>query len=166
MPGWTATTIQYPVRIPNLEGDGFAETIEIEVEAWKDADGEIFLDAEANTAIEKTRARHMGLMLPEDIRELRERLALTQEQISDLLQIGKKTWTRWESGKERPSRSMNLLLNGICDGRLDVNYLRVMREPALRTKVIQPQRAVDSVRGTYRHSAESQACEEVIVKGG
>ncbi len=43
-PGTKNSTIQYPVRIPDLEGNGFAETVQIEIEACKDADGEIFLD--------------------------------------------------------------------------------------------------------------------------
>jgi DNA-binding transcriptional regulator YiaG len=165
IPGWIATRITYPVRIPNLDGDGFAETVEIEIDAWKNADGEIFLDGDGNDLIEKTRARHMGLIVPEDIRELRERLELTQEQISDLLQIGKKTWTRWETGKERPSRSMNLLLHAIYDGKVDMNYLRIMREPTLRHKVIQPQRPMTG-RDTYSYSAERQACDESIMANG
>ena len=55
---------------------------------------------------------------------LRKRLGLTQPQISELLQIGEKTWTRWETGRERPSRSINVLLFALNDGKLDAAYLR------------------------------------------
>jgi len=58
IPGWVATRITYPVRIPNLDGEGFAQTVEIEIDAWKNADGEIFLDGDGNDMIEKTRAHH------------------------------------------------------------------------------------------------------------
>ena len=49
---------------------------------------------------------------------------MTQPQISELLQIGEKTWTRWETGRERPSRSINVLLFALNDGKLDAAYLR------------------------------------------
>jgi transcriptional regulator with XRE-family HTH domain len=66
----------------------------------------------------------MGLMLPENIQQLREGLQLTQREISDLLQLGGKTWSRWETGRERPSRSMNILLSALRDRKLDVRYLK------------------------------------------
>jgi transcriptional regulator with XRE-family HTH domain len=66
----------------------------------------------------------MGLLTPEQIKGLRKRLGLTQPQISELLQIGEKTWTRWETGRERPSRVINVLLFALNDGKLDAGYLR------------------------------------------
>ena len=38
-------------------------------------------------------------MDPERITRLRERLGLTQEQLEDLLGLGRKVVTRWENGK-------------------------------------------------------------------
>ena len=70
----------------------------------------------------------MGLLLPEEIKALRQRLNLTQIEMSDLLQIGEKTYTRWESGRSRPSQVLNLLLRALRDGRLDVAYLRSHRK--------------------------------------
>jgi transcriptional regulator with XRE-family HTH domain len=64
------------------------------------------------------------LLTPDQIRSLRERLGLTQREVSELLQIGEKTWTRWETGRDRPSRSINVLLCALNDGRIDVAYLR------------------------------------------
>jgi len=120
----------FDVHIPNLEGEGIAETIRIEVPVRIDPEtGEEILTPEAHELIEKTKARTMGLMSPEEIRELRERLDLTQEEMSDLLQIGAKTYTRWESGRARVSRSMSVLLCALRDGRIDVNYLWSLREP-------------------------------------
>ena len=57
-------------------------------------------------------------MLPDDIRQLRERFGLTQTEISNALGLGGKTWTRWESGRERPSRSMNNMLVFLHNGKL------------------------------------------------
>ena len=43
--------------------------------------------------------------------------------MAELLQIGEKSYSRWETGRERPSRSMNILLAALADGRIDVAYL-------------------------------------------
>ncbi len=120
----------FDVHIPNLEGDGTAETITIQVPVRIDpVTGDEILTPEALAQIEKTKARRMGLMSPDEIRDLRDRLDLTQQEMSELLQIGAKTYTRWEAGRARVSRSMNLLLCALRDGRIDVNYLKAIRDP-------------------------------------
>ncbi len=119
----------FEVHIPNLDGDGIAETIRIEVPVRIDPEsGEEILTPEAHELIEKTKARRMGLMSPDEIRELRERFDLTQEEMSGLLQIGAKTYTRWESGRARLSRSMNVILSALRDGVVTVEYLRSLRD--------------------------------------
>ncbi|MBE7497134.1 MAG: helix-turn-helix domain-containing protein [Verrucomicrobiaceae bacterium] len=132
IPGWKPAKTKVPVHIPTLAGDGIAETIEVQVSAWKDADGEIYLSGEAEAEIEAVKARHMGLMTPVQLKELRQALDLTQKQIAHLLQLGEKTWTRWESGRERPSRSMNILLNALMDGHVNVTYLRCRHPDFMR----------------------------------
>ncbi len=113
------------VIIPTLDGMAIAERIPITVTAHKSRKtGEIYLNGHALAELDKVKARHMGLLTPEQIKELREHLDLTQKEISELLQIGEKTWTRWETGRERPSRSLNLLLQSIWDGKIDVAYLK------------------------------------------
>lgn len=115
-----------------MDGDGIVETIDVEVNAWKNPrTGDVFFDGEARKILEKAKARHMGLLTPDQIRELRGHLGLTQKEISELIQIGEKTWTRWETGRERPSRSLNVLLNALLDGRIDTSYLRMLRKPGL-----------------------------------
>ena len=122
--------IPFDVHIPNLDGDGTAEIITIEVQAYTDpGTGEDVLSPESMHLIEKTQARHMGLMTADEMKALRMRLGLSQDEMSDLLQIGAKTCTRWESGRARPSRSMNVMLCALRDGQLRVNYLRALRNP-------------------------------------
>ncbi len=117
--------VEEQVHIPTLDGTGVAETVPVKVPAWRDPhDGEVYLDTEATAILDKVKARHMGLLTPELIKALRKRLGLTQPQISELLQIGGKTWTRWETGRERPSRLTNVVLCALDDGKLDVAYLR------------------------------------------
>jgi DNA-binding transcriptional regulator YiaG len=119
--------VEEPVHIPKLDGSAIAETIKVKVPAWRDPkDGEIYLDTEATAILDKVKARHMGLLTPDQIKGLRKRLGLTQKQISQLLQIGQKTWTRWETGRERPFRSINVLLSALNDGKIDLAYLRML----------------------------------------
>src|SRR5260221_8448772 len=120
--------IPFDVRIPNLDGDGIASTVTLEVEAYKDPEtGEDVLTPQSVQLIEKIQARHMGLMSAEEIKALRKRLQLSQLQISDLLQIGAKTYTHWEASRAAPSRSLNVLLCAIRAGQLGLRYLNALR---------------------------------------
>ena len=119
---------EVPVNIPTLDGKNIAEVITIKVPCHiKEKTGEIFLRGEALQMIDKTKARHMGLMSPEKIKNLRVRLGLNQHEISDLLQIGAKSYTRWENGRARPSRSINILLCALDDGKIDIGYLKSIK---------------------------------------
>ena len=121
--------ITEPVHVPTTDGKQFAETVHVKVPAWRDPeDGEIYLDSDATPILEKVKARYIGLLTTSQIKALRRRLGLTQKEISRLLQIGMKTWTRWETGRERPFRSINVLLCALNDGRIDVPYLRALTE--------------------------------------
>ncbi|NJK91829.1 MAG: type II toxin-antitoxin system MqsA family antitoxin [Blastochloris sp.] len=163
---WEKIEIAAPVYIPTLDGKAIAETVEVKVEAYRNpADGEIYLDGHALKKLEDAKARYMGLLTPEEILDLRERLDMTQEKISELFQIGKKTWSRWENGRERPSRSLNLLLHALNDGKVDINYLTLMANPALRRQPIEAHRE-GQVRRTFAFRPEKQAHEEPIVRGG
>jgi len=127
---WERTEILEPVSIPTLDGKSVAETVQVKVQAWRNPkDGEIYLDGEALAELDRVKARHMGIMLPTEIKELREQLGVTQEKMADLLQIGEKSYCRWETGRERPSRSLNLLLASLNDGRIDVAYLESRLKP-------------------------------------
>lgn len=118
------------VRIPNLEGDAVAETHTISVPVTVDPHtGEELLTEEAVELIETTKARYMGLLLPAEIKALRQRLQLTQKQMSELLQAGEKSYTRWESGNARPSRMVNLLLRLLYEGKVSVEALRSVGRP-------------------------------------
>lgn len=122
------------LAIPSLESESIAEWIEIDVPITRDPDtGEELLTGEALQMIDDAKARHMGLLQPAELKALRMRLGLTQKEIGELLQIGEKSWTRWEGGKARPSRSMNVLLRALNDGILPLYYLRALRKGATST---------------------------------
>lgn len=122
----------FDVSIPTADGESIAELITIEIPMeWDEEIQEWLMTDEGLLKVEDTKARHMGLMLPAEIRALRERLNLTQKEISEALQIGEKTWSPWENGRKRPSRSINLLLRALDDGKITIDYLKaVATKPA------------------------------------
>lgn len=113
------------IDIPNADGTGISQSITVKVPAWRDPkDGEIYLDADAIALLDKAKARHLGVLSPQELATMRRRFGLKQKELSELLQIGEKTWSRWENGRERPSRSLNLLLLALYEGKIDLAYLR------------------------------------------
>jgi DNA-binding transcriptional regulator YiaG len=120
----------FDVSIPTADGESIAEFIPIEIPMeWDEEIQEWLMSEEGLQKVDETKARHMGLMLPSEIRSLRERLRLTQKEISDALQIGEKTWSPWENGRMRPSRSINLLLRALNDGKITIDYLKTAARP-------------------------------------
>jgi DNA-binding transcriptional regulator YiaG len=127
----------FEVCIPDLAGTGIAErlTVKIPLE-WDEEVKQWLISAEANEIIENTKARLIGLLLPDQFKELRERYDFSQKEMGELFQVGEKSWTRWESGKHRPSRSMSLLVRAFYDGELSINYLlkRAGKTPRAETE--------------------------------
>ncbi len=113
------------VKIPPTAPGGETRTIMVEVPALQDPkNGEIYFGTDASTILDKAKARHMGVLAPQELAELRKRLGLTQREIAEVLQIGEKTWSRWETGREIVSRSLNLLLMALYEGRVNLPWLR------------------------------------------
>ena len=79
--------------------------------------------------VDKNQARYMGLLADSDIRALRERLSLSQDQLSDLLGCGKKSLSRWENGREYPSQLVNTLLRLLEEKKVTPEDLRSVRGP-------------------------------------
>jgi DNA-binding transcriptional regulator YiaG len=134
---------EFEVTVPKADGTGAAERVKVTVQLqWDEVLGEWLLTPQAHEIIENTKARHLGLLLPVELKELRERYGFTQTEMGELFQVGEKSWTRWESGKHRPSRSINLLIRAVYEGEVSVNYLlkragKPKREEWERTRVWQ-----------------------------
>ena len=125
------TRVEMPVVIPTPDGKGIAETIMVEVDALKDPkDGEIYLNGAVLEELDRIKARHMGILLPSEIHELRTRLGMTQKEMGDLLGVAEKSYSRWETGRERLSHSLNKLVAALWEGRLTVADLQSTRQPA------------------------------------
>lgn len=121
--------ITVDVAIPSADGKSVAYNVPVTVSAVFNEDYQDYiLDGNALAEIDRVKARHMGLLPPNEIKALRSRLGLTQKELAELLQIGEKSWSRWETGREHPSRSINILIRALDDGQIDLNYLRSVRD--------------------------------------
>jgi putative zinc finger/helix-turn-helix YgiT family protein len=68
------------------------------------------LDTEANIQISQAFRRHAGLLTPEEIRQKRKELGLTQEELAERLSVAEATLSRWENGWQIQQRSLDKLL--------------------------------------------------------
>ena len=74
-------------------------------------------------AVEVYRRSH-GLLTADEIRELRERLGLTQAQFAGILRLGLNTVSRWESGRNVQNAAMDVLLKLVRDVPATRDYLK------------------------------------------
>lgn len=84
---------------------------------------EIVLDDAAMSAIEGARRQALGLLSPQEIRDLRTRLGRTQAGMSELLGIGEKTYCRWESGSYMQSEASDRYLRLLIAEQKNVELL-------------------------------------------
>ena len=152
-----------PVIIPAPEGSGLEpRVLEVEVNGWRDpTDGEIYLSGTTTAYVDQIKAHEMGLLAPQDFKLLREQLHVTQAEISSLLQIGKRSWTRWETGRDRPTRSINLLVRSLYDGIITVPYLEELQKPIDHEPLTRWRCTVCPSLYSAPKKQRAQVCEEV-----
>ena len=147
------TTLQpFSIHIPDLAGETTERIVTIEVPVrWDEVIDEWVLTEEAHEMIERRKALEMGLLSPGQLLELRTRHGLNQMLMGALFQVGEKSWCRWESGKHRPTRSINLLIRALYDGELSIDYLR-------RRAGMAAAPAAESRQASYLRSIHVQIC--------
>lgn len=110
------TNRPFDIHLPS-RGDDTPERVEtIQVEVYLDADGDEILTPESIARIDEVHARHRGLLTGSDIREMRERLGMTQKELAHYLGCGAKTLSRWENGSGYPSELANRILRLLDEG--------------------------------------------------
>jgi DNA-binding transcriptional regulator YiaG len=72
--------------------------------------GAIILEDSANERLDEALRTAAGILKPAEIRQHREALGLTRQQLADLLRISMFTLTRWETGAQIQQRAMDTLL--------------------------------------------------------
>lgn len=117
---------EYELRIPDLE------VVRCTNPNCKpdDPDETTLLDDAAIQRISDEKTRTLGLLMPAEIRERRERLGLTQQELQELLGLGGNSLSRWESGAYYQSRAMDTLLRLVFDNPALLRQLRKLRAAA------------------------------------
>lgn len=72
----------------------------------------------------ETYRKRFGLLSEQEIRQLRERLGLTQAELAALLHLGSNTVSRWEAGRNVQSASLDMMLRLLRDVPGSLTYLR------------------------------------------
>jgi len=121
--------VPFDIYIPATEHRAAVKVDTIEIEVITDSSGNEMVTPESSLLIDKTQARYIGLLAGADIRALRDRLGLSQDQLSDLLGCGKKSLSRWENGREYPSQLVNTLLRLLEENIITPENLRSVRQP-------------------------------------
>lgn len=116
-------TIDFEVLVPNAAGTDIQRAnVQVPLR-WDEELRDWLMTPEAHDIIENKKAAMIGLLVPAQLKELRERYELSQKEAGELFQVGGKSWNRWESGEYRPSRSINLLIRALYEGEISINYL-------------------------------------------
>lgn len=121
----------FDIFIPSTESRPAIKATTITVQVRLDEDGDEILTPESLELVEKTQARYLGLLTGSDIRTLRERLKLSQGELSELLGCGDKSLSRWENGHGYPSQLVNTILRALDEGLLTPSQLRRLQQPRI-----------------------------------
>lgn len=88
---------------------------------------EEFLPQEALDRIEIEKYQKLELLTPAEIKTIREKLGFTQEEISDLLGVGKKSYFRWENGLSIQNKSIDKYIRLVSESPDNVLLLKKLR---------------------------------------
>ena len=77
--------------------------------------GEVVLSQDLDRRIEQWQYTREGLLTPGELREIRERLGLSQVEIAKRIGVGEKSYTRWETGFSIQSKANDNLIRLFAD---------------------------------------------------
>jgi HTH-type transcriptional regulator / antitoxin MqsA len=80
--------------------------------------------------LNRLKARAEGLLAPEEIRRIRKKLGLTQEQAGELIGGGPRAFQKYETGDLLPSRAISSALVLLDHDPAALNVLRDRRRPS------------------------------------
>jgi putative zinc finger/helix-turn-helix YgiT family protein len=92
----------------------------------------ISIDDEADRQISAAFRRAARLLAPEEIRQGREKLGLTQKQFGNLLGVGEATVSRWETGAQIQQRALDRFIRVCLASPAAVELLRDDFQPTAR----------------------------------
>lgn len=93
---------------PNIPGGN----IQIANANWQSCSscGEELIPDDLSKAIERTRYHRLGLLSPEQIKQVRARTGLSAVEMAQIIGAGDKSFTRWENGKSVQNKATDTLI--------------------------------------------------------
>jgi putative zinc finger/helix-turn-helix YgiT family protein len=133
---------------PNIPGG----TIVIPNASWRhcSACGENIIPHELDQAVDRERYRRLGLLAPAEIRRVREKTGLSAVDMSHLLGVGEKTYTRWENGRSLQTKASDTLIRLIDKNPEMFALLDAEREPGREAFISLYFGELESLKGANR----------------
>jgi len=136
--------------------------------------GEIIFPGETTHYIESVIAEQTEQLTPGELERIREDLGdLTQDEISEIMGLGIKTYHKWESGSQYPTRSMCYYIRILAEFPQIFDWLR-QRSWRKSNRIIEPQTDTDwnsmfpdllssyAVKSGYLHFAQGQSSQKRV----
>src|SRR5689334_11335342 len=99
------------------ESNGAELTADIPV--WKcSACGYSFIDGDGEAIKHEALCRYRGLLTPQEIKQIRQRHGLTQEELAKLTRFGEASIKRWETGSGFQNASADRFLRLLVDPKV------------------------------------------------
>ena len=107
-------------------------TIILANSTWEECEvcHEVILLPELIERLEQQRYVRLGLLSPSEIKAIRIKAGLTQTEISEILGVGEKTYTRWENGKSLQNKSSDNLIRIFSNDPSSLKEIETQRESA------------------------------------
>lgn len=105
--------------------------------AWLECEncGQQMIPAALNRKLEELSMTRQGLLLPSQIKAIREKLGLSQTAIAERLGVGEKTYTRWESGRSMQNKSSDNLIRLMDRSPEQFAVIEAQRNPERTLKI-------------------------------
>lgn len=112
-----------------------------------EACGEEFFDAYALKRIQIAQMKALKLLTPVELKAFRVGCKMTQAQMADLLQIGAKTYLRWERGQSIQTKALDNYIRLVMGTMKDVGKPKQKESAAVQP--VKPGTALDRTRFPY-----------------
>jgi putative zinc finger/helix-turn-helix YgiT family protein len=130
---------------PNIPGG----TIVVADAAWQECRqcGEAILSHELDKAIDLEAIKRQGMLLPEEIRQVRQQTGLSAVEMSHLLGVGEKTYTRWETGTSIQTKGNDTLIRLLAANADAFAVVQAERQPNRNATIARYIRGLQHIKG-------------------
>jgi len=85
---------------------------------------EEYLGTEALDRVEEEKYRALNLLTPDQLKNIRKNLSLTQTEMANLLSVGEKSYFRWENGLSVQNKSIDKYIRLVYEHPENIRYLK------------------------------------------